>query len=111
MTSESAIEHTVKGYWIARLDITDEEAYAEYRKRNGAAFAAFGGKFLVRGGPHHAVAGTGREHNVVVEFPSHDAAIACYRSPEYQDALQYLRQAGEIDLVIIGGYTGPQPEK
>ena len=67
------------------------------------------GKFLVRGGPHHTVAGTPREHNVVIEFPSHDAAIACYRSPEYQDALQYLKQAGEVDLVIIGGYDGPQP--
>ena len=109
--SEPAIEHTIKGYWIARLDITDPEAYAEYRKRNAIAFATFGGKFLVRGGPHHVVTGTPREHNVVIEFPSHDAAIACYRSPEYQDALQYLKLGCEADLVIIGGYNGPQPEQ
>ncbi len=62
MTSEPEIQHTVKGYWIARLDITDPEAYAEYRKRNAIAFAAFGGKFLVRGGPHHLVTGTPREN-------------------------------------------------
>jgi uncharacterized protein (DUF1330 family) len=102
--------HSIKGYWIARLDIIDQDAYAEYRRLNAIAFAAFGGRFLVRGGPHHVVTGTTREHNVVIEFPSHDAAIACYRSPEYQDALQYLKQAGETDLVIIGGYDGPQPE-
>jgi uncharacterized protein (DUF1330 family) len=109
MTTEPT-EHSIKGYWIARLDIVDPEAYAEYRKRNAIAFAAFGGKFLVRGGPHHLVTGTPREHNVVIEFPSHDAAIACYRSPEYQDALQYLKLGCEADLVIIGGYNGPQPE-
>jgi uncharacterized protein (DUF1330 family) len=108
--TDTPIEHTIKGYWIARLDITDEKAYAEYRKRNAVAFAAFGGRFLVRGGPHHTVSGIERQHNVVIEFPSHDAAIACYRSPEYQDALHYLKQCGEADLVIIGGYGGPQPE-
>jgi uncharacterized protein (DUF1330 family) len=46
---------------------------------------------------------------VVIEFPSHDAAIACYRSPEYQDAMQYLKAGCDVDLVIIGGYDGPQP--
>jgi len=98
-----------KGYWIARVTVNDQAAYDEYRKRNAAAFAAFGGRFLVRGGPFHTVAGSAREHNVVLEFPSHDHAIACYRSAEYQDALQYLKQGCDVDLVIIGGYDGPQP--
>ena len=99
----------VKGYWIARLNVHDQIAYEEYRKRNAIAFGLFGGKFLVRGGPFHAVIGEGRQHNVVIEFPSHDAAIACYRSPEYQDAIQYLKAGCEVDLVIIGGYDGLQP--
>ena len=99
----------VKGYWIARLDIIDRAAYDEYRKRNALAFAKFGGKFLVRGGSFHTAVGSSRQHNVVIEFPSHDAAIGCYRSPEYQDAMQYLKDGCEVDLVIIGGYDGPQP--
>ena len=65
----------VKGYWVARLNIHDQAAYEEYRKRNAIAFGLFGGKFLVRGGPFHAVVGEGRQHNVVIEFPSHDAAM------------------------------------
>jgi uncharacterized protein (DUF1330 family) len=99
----------VKGYWIARLNVHDQIAYEEYRKRNAIAFGLFGGKFLVRGGPFHCVVGEARQHNVVIEFPSHDAAIACYRSPEYQDAMQYLKAGCEVDLVIIGAYDGPQP--
>src|SRR3954471_22383948 len=98
-----------KGYWIARLAINDQAGYDEYRKRNAIAFAKYEGKFLVRGGPFQTAAGEGREHNVVLEFPSHEAAVACYRSPEYQDALQYLKASCDVDLVIISGYDGPQP--
>ena len=98
-----------KGYWIAQLDIKDAAAYDEYRKRNAIAFAKYGGKFLVRGGPFDRILGNARQHNVVLEFPSHEAAVACYRSPEYQDAVQYLKAGCEVDLVIIGGYDGPQP--
>ena len=99
----------VKGYWIARLDINDQAAYDEYRKRNALAFANFGGKFLVRGGSFHQVVGDARQHNVVIEFPSHDAAIACYRSPEYAKAKALRAGAVDIDIIVIEGYDGPQP--
>ncbi len=98
-----------KGYWIARLDIRDEQAYAEYRRLNGIAFAKYGGKFLVRGGPAETVMGPARQHNVVIVFDTHEAALACYRSPEYQAAKKFLQKVGEVELVIIAGYDGPQP--
>ena len=98
-----------KGFWIANLNIKDQAAYDEYRKRNTAAFKKFDGKFIVRGGKYECPIGTARQHNVVIEFPSYDQALACYRSPEYQDASQYLKRGCEVDLVIIGGYDSPQP--
>ncbi len=98
-----------KGYWIARLDVTDREAYAAYRALNVVAFAKFGGRFLVRGGPFTLARGEGREHNVVIEFASHEAAQACYDSAEYQAALVHLAGVGPTDLVIIGGFDGGQP--
>src|SRR5712692_7499368 len=39
-----------KGYWIAHGDLTDPEGYKAYVAANAAAIAAFGGRFLVRGG-------------------------------------------------------------
>lgn len=39
-----------KAYWIAHVSIDDPAAYEAYRRANAAAFARFGGRFLVRGG-------------------------------------------------------------
>ncbi len=98
-----------KGYWIARLDVLDQAAYGEYRKLNAIAFAKFGGRFIVRGGPYTLAKGAGRQHNVVIEFPTGDMARACYESAEYKAALEHLKDVGQTDLIIIDGYDGPQP--
>lgn len=98
-----------KGYWIAHVTVDDVAAYEEYRKRNGVAFAKFGGRFLVRGGPHEVVEGELRPRHVVIEFPSYEAALACYRSPEYEHASTFRRPVSKGDFVVIEGYDGPQP--
>lgn len=98
-----------KGYWVARVDVENEEEYAKYRALNAVAFAKFGGTFIVRGGEYKLVRGLGRKHNVVIEFKDEATARACYESPEYQAAVKHLANVGPVDLVIIGGYDGPQP--
>ncbi len=98
-----------KGYWIARVDVTDEDRYRGYIAANAAAFAKYGARFIVRAGPFKNVEGTSRARNVVIEFPSHEAAIACYESPEYVAAMALRKAHAVSDLIIIGGYEGPQP--
>ena len=46
-----------KGYWIARVDVSDMEAYQEYVRANAAPFAEFNARFLVRGGEHEVPEG------------------------------------------------------
>ena len=94
---------------MARVDIKDEATYAEYRKLNAIAFAKYGGKFLVRGAATETVMGPKRQHNVVIQFDSHEKALACYRSAEYQAAKKLLEHVGLVELVIVPGYDGPQP--
>jgi uncharacterized protein (DUF1330 family) len=98
-----------KGYWIARVDVDNTDAYDRYRALNGKAFAKFGGRFVVRGPAGKVVKGTPRKHNVVIEFESYAKAVACYDSPEYQEAMTFLKDVGPTDLVIVEGYEGPQP--
>jgi uncharacterized protein (DUF1330 family) len=98
-----------KGYWIARMDVTDPETYQRYVTENGPCFARFGGRFVVRGGRFEAPEGPARSRNVVLEFPSYEAALACYNSREYQ-ALKALRTAAaEGELIVIEGHDGAQP--
>ena len=71
-------------------------------------FGKFGGRFLVRGGTREVVEGKVRGRTVVLEFPSYQAALACYRSPDYQAAAALRKGKAEFDLIIIEGYDGPQ---
>jgi uncharacterized protein (DUF1330 family) len=98
-----------KAYWIARVDVTDPDAYKQYVAANAAAFSKYGAKFLVRGGKAETREGSARARNVVLEFKDYETAKACYDSPEYQAAMK-LREAASVgDLVIVEGYDGPQP--
>jgi len=99
---------TRKGYWIGHVDITDPEGYKAYVAANAVAFGKYGGRFLVRGGIREVVEGKVRGRTVVLEFPSYQAALDCYRSPEYQAAKALRAGKGELDLFVIEGYDGPQ---
>lgn len=98
-----------KGYWVAFIDVQDPEGYEAYRRANAAAFAKYGARFLVRGGSFEAPEGSPRSRVVVIEFPSLEAARACYSSPEYAAAKALRQGKSTIDLVIVEGYEGPQP--
>jgi uncharacterized protein (DUF1330 family) len=98
-----------KGYWIARVDVRNAEAYKEYVASNGVALAKFGGRFLVRAGQFQNPEGTSRSRNVVIEFPSYQAALDCWESPEYKAAKVKQQGSAEVDMVIVEGYDGPQP--
>ena len=87
--------------WIAHVIVTDEEAYGKYAKLAGPAIAKHGGQFIARGARYVQLEGRDRPRNVVAKFPSLEAAEACYRSPEYQEALSHARNASDRDLVIV----------
>lgn len=93
-----------KGYWIARVEVTDPEVYKDYVRLSAAAFEKHGARFLARGGRSEVVAGIGRLRNVVIEFESLDQARACYMSAEYQHAATFRDRAGIADVVLVEGF-------
>lgn len=98
-----------KGYWIARLDVHDVDAYKRYVEANAEAFGKYGAKFLTRGGPYLITEGVARERNVILEFESFERARECYFSDEYQSALRIRLGKATSDIILMAGYDGPQP--
>ncbi len=98
-----------RGYWIAHVDVSNEEGYKLYAAANPGIFKKFGGRFVVRSGQHKGVEGASRARQVVIEFPDYATAVACYNSPEYQANIKVRQPHATVDLVIVEGYDGPQP--
>jgi uncharacterized protein (DUF1330 family) len=98
-----------KGYWIARVDVHNDDGYKSYAAANPAIFKKFGGRFVVRAGKFEGPEGQSRKRNIVIEFPDYATALACYNSPEYQANIKVRQPHSSADLVIIEGYDGPQP--
>ena len=90
-------------YWIARVQVTDEAAYGEYAKRAGPAIEMHGGRFLARGGKCVTLEGDEFPRNVLVEFPSLEQAVACYKSDEYQEAWAFQKDAAIREVCIVEG--------
>ena len=87
--------------WIAHVTVTDAEAYGKYAELAGPAIAAHGGEFIARAGRFVQLEGKERPRNVVAKFPSVEAAVDCYNSPEYQAALNHARGASERELMVV----------
>ena len=92
-----------KGYWIAHVDVSNAENYPNYLKAAQPAYEKYGAKFLIRGGKSDQVEGAGRARHVVIEFDSYEKAVACWNSPEYQEAAKIRRANSTGDILIVEG--------
>ena len=95
-----------KAYWIARVDVHDPETYKDYVSTAKPAFERYGAKFLARGGAYEVLEGAARGRNVVIEFPSIEAALNCYHSEEYQAAKAIRMTVADAEMLIVEGYEG-----
>ncbi len=95
-----------KAYWIAHVDVHDNEIYAKYKEANAIAFAKYGARFVVRGGAQTIEEGHSKLRTVVIEFENLETAQKCYLSEEYQKAKKIREPVSTGDLIIVEGYDG-----
>ena len=91
-------------YVIVELDITDPAGYDDYRKLVPPTLAAYGGKFVVRGGACETLEGSWRPQRLVVlEFPSVGRAKEWWASPEYREAKALRQRTARSEMIVVEG--------
>lgn len=92
-----------KGYWILHLDVADMDAFKDYAAAASVALKEYNPTFLVGGGVFEIVDGELKSRHAVLEFASYQAALDCYHSDKYQEAVRLREACSTCDLVIVEG--------
>ena len=91
-------------YLIADVEVTDAQAYQEYREKVPAAIATYGGRYLVRGGAVRHFEGDRAPHRVIVlEFADMATLEAFYESSDYQRLIPIRQKASRSNLFAVEG--------
>ena len=90
--------------FIVDVDVKNPQAYEAYKHAAAASIAQYGGRYLVRGGPHEVLEGGWRPTRLVaLEFPTVAAAKRWYASAEYNQAKPLRLQHAVGHLVLVEG--------
>ena len=91
-------------YVIADIDVHDPDGYEDYKQRSSGAAAAYGGRFVVRGGAVDVLEGERTPTRIVVlEFPDADAARRWWDSPEYREARAIRERTARTEMLLVEG--------
>jgi uncharacterized protein (DUF1330 family) len=91
-------------YVVVQIEITDPGEYARYREIAPPSIAAYGGKYIVRGGATTVLEGDWQPPRLVVlEFPTSDAARSWWDSPEYAPAKELRQRSATTQMLLIEG--------
>src|SRR5918912_2398014 len=91
-------------YIVVEVEVLDGERYEDYKRMVPPSLAAYGGKFLVRGGASETLEGTwSPKRLVVVEFPSVERAKAWWGSGEYADAKALRQATARTQMIVVKG--------
>ncbi|MDM0012085.1 DUF1330 domain-containing protein [Variovorax sp. J22P168] len=91
-------------YLLVDIEVTDPNAYEEYRAQVPALIAAHGGRYLVRGGAVEVLEGTWEpKRTVVLEFPDMVSLRAFWEDPAYLPLRAIRERAAMSNLVAVQG--------
>lgn len=94
----------MSAYIIVNIDVTDPEPYERYKSMAHAAVTAYGGRYIVRGGPAERLEGSWEPKRVVVlEFPDAARAKAWWSSEEYRPAKALREASARSDMILVSG--------
>lgn len=91
-------------YVIVDIEITDPEQYERYKALAPATVAAYGGRYVARGGATLSLEGDWQSKRLVIlEFDSLERAQAWHDSPDYRAARALRQSATRSRMIAVEG--------
>jgi uncharacterized protein (DUF1330 family) len=91
-------------YILAEVTIEDQAIYEEYKKHTPSSIAAYGGKFMVRGGHAETLEGDWEPGRIVIlEFPTVARAKEWWDSELYAPAKALRQRSASTRMVMVEG--------
>lgn len=91
-------------YVVVEIDIHDPQVYEEYKKAAPSSIAAYGGKYLARGGACEALEGNWvPKRLVILQFESMARAKQWLESEEYSDARGLRHKSANTKMILVEG--------
>jgi uncharacterized protein (DUF1330 family) len=92
-------------YIVVEVEVEDPVRYEDYKKMVPPSLAAYGGRFVVRGGKVEKLEGDWAPKRLVIaEFPSVDQAKAWWSSPEYAEAKALRQATAKSQMIVVAGF-------
>jgi uncharacterized protein (DUF1330 family) len=89
---------------IVDIEVLDPVRYEDYKRLASAAIAAYGGRYLVRGGKSEVLDGEWHPRRLVVlEFDSMEKAKAWRDSAEYAEAKKVRDECARANMIVVEG--------
>ena len=94
----------MSAYVVVEVEVLDAERYETYKRMVPPSLAAYGGRFVVRGGAAETLEGEwSPKRLVIVEFPSAERAKAWWGSPEYAEAKALRQATARTRMIVVEG--------
>jgi uncharacterized protein (DUF1330 family) len=91
-------------YVIVQVEVRDAASYERYKEMAPASIAAYGGRYIARGGQTELLEGKWDPCRVVIlEFENIDRAKAWIDSPEYRDARTLRQASAHTQMIVVEG--------
>jgi len=94
----------MSAYFVAQINIFNEEAYSEYLARFDGVFAKYEGEVVAVDDGAVVLEGEwpyGR--TVLIKFPDKAALLSWYKSDDYRDLARIRQDSSESNIVAIEG--------
>ena len=94
----------MRAYVVIEIVVKNPEGYEEYKVLAPPAIAAYGGKYIARGGKAEKLEGSWQPNRIVIlEFESVEKAKQWLDSEEYQEAKALRHKYASSNAIVVEG--------